>query len=79
MGAKDSMNSSFADSIENNLEGKQHQPGIKQNFNNNDMPNPMQFSENGRLESRVVSPNEGTDGWLNNLISKKGGPKKVCF
>ncbi len=72
---KDSMNSSFADSIENN-DAKPGKGGDSlQNMN------PMQFNELAKAESRVMSPNESTDGWLNNLMSKKGGvgQKKVLL
>jgi len=72
---KDSMNSSFADSIENN----DAKPGKGSDSLQN--MNPMQFNELAKAESRVMSPNESTDGWLNNLMSKKGGvgQKKVLL
>lgn len=70
-GAKDSMNSSFADSIDNNLDGR---PAAINPLNQYG----ERSSETAKSESRVVSPNEGDDGgWLNNLINKKGGVKKV--
>ncbi len=65
--AKDSMNSSFAESIENNDTKPSKSIDNLQNIN------PMQFNEPTKTESRVMSPNESNDGWLNNLMSKKGG------
>lgn len=66
--AKDSMNSSFADSVE---------------LHDNNRAQPQTKSENMASESKVnelhgpSSVNGEEDGWLNSLMSKKGGVKKV--
>ena len=66
-GAKDSMNSSFADSIEN-LENR------PSGNNNNEM-----LKRDNEFNLGITSHNEGEDGWLNNLISNKKVVKKVFF
>ena len=73
---KDSMNSSFADSIEDKPSAHPPAAGVLSALNN---IQPLQFEINhvNKQADGSVVPSEAEDGWLNNLISNKKTGKKV--
>ena len=76
---KDSMNSSFADSIENtNMDNRPSTAVITQNNTNNILNSilnniqPIKGSDNKpQSKENSAAPSEAEDGWLNALISNK--------